>query len=161
MLHTSHKFNIVVNLFFKSGIKITHFMNTSELVYEGDLRCLLEHCYSGTKIITDAPLDNQGKAQSFSPTDLLATSLAACMMTIMGIEARKMNHNISGSTIAIRKIMAANPRRVCEVQLEMVIQSVLPITDEQRSLLEFAAHNCPVAQSLHVDIKQTVNFEYR
>lgn len=136
-------------------------MNTSELVYEGDLRCLLEHCYSGTKIITDAPLDNQGKAQSFSPTDLLATSLAACMMTIMGIEARKMNHDISGSTIAIRKIMAANPRRVCEIQLDIVMHSLLPLSDEQREVLEVAAHNCPVAKSLHPDIKQTVNFEYR
>ncbi len=136
-------------------------MNTSELVYEGDLRCLLEHCYSGTKIITDAPLDNQGKAQSFSPTDMLAASLAACMMTIMGIEAKKLNLDISGSAIAVRKLMAAQPRRVSEIQLDIVIHTQAVLTDTQRRALEYAAHNCPVAKSLHPEIRQNVKFEYR
>jgi uncharacterized OsmC-like protein len=134
-------------------------MNTSELVYEGELRCMLEHCYSGTKIFTDAPLDNQGKAQSFSPTDLVATSLAACMMTIMGIEARKLGVELLGSTISVRKIMAANPRRIAEIQLDINLPAV-GISVEQRAKLEYAAHHCPVALSIHPDIVQKIVFTY-
>ncbi len=133
-------------------------MNTSELEYLGELRNLAKHVYSGTVIHTDAPLDNNGLAQSFSPTDLMATSLAACMMTIMGIEARKIKLELKGTTMEVVKIMASNPRRVAEIQITFTFKT--PIEQEYRQLLEYAAHHCPVAQSVHPDIKQQVVFKY-
>lgn len=133
-------------------------MNTSELEYLGELRNLAKHVYSGTVIHTDAPLDNNGLAQSFSPTDLLATSLAACMMTIMGIEARKLKLDLKGTTLKVVKIMASNPRRVDKVEIVFTFKT--PIEQEYRQLLENAAHHCPVAKSIHPDIKQQVLFKY-
>lgn len=131
-------------------------MATIETVYLGDLRTEATHVQSGTKIITDAPVDNQGKGEAFSPTDLLSASLASCMLTIMGIKARNMNIDIDGTKCSITKIMAANPRRVAEI----VISFKFPknYTDEEQKILENAALTCPVYYSVHEDMKKTVDF---
>jgi putative redox protein len=131
-------------------------MATITSTYLGDLRTEATHLQSGTKIITDAPTDNQGKGEAFSPTDLLAESLASCMLTTMAIIGRGHDINIDGTTCEVTKIMAPNPRRVAEV----VINFKFPkeYDDKDRKILEAAAHGCPVAVSLHPDLKKTVDF---
>jgi len=131
-------------------------MATIETIYLGDLRTEATHVQSGTKIITDAPVDNQGKGEAFSPTDLLSASLASCMLTIMGIKARAGNINIDGATCSITKIMAADPRRVSEI----VINFKFPreYSEKEQQLLERAALTCPVYYSVHEDLKKTVTF---
>lgn len=131
-------------------------MATIETTYLGDLRTEPVHVQSGTHIITDAPLDNQGKGEAFSPTDLMSASLGSCMMTIMGIAARTHSIDIDGTTASITKIMAANPRRVSEI----VVNLKFPHTydDKQKAILEHAALTCPVMLSLHPDLKKTVDF---
>ena len=111
---------------------------------------------SGTKILTDAPTDNQGKGEAFSPTDLLAESLASCMLTTMAIAARTHNINIDGTKCEVTKVMAANPRRVAEVVVSL--QFPERYDDKQKKILEIAAHGCPVAISLHPDLKKTIDF---
>jgi uncharacterized OsmC-like protein len=134
-------------------------MNTSELSYEGELRTIATHVYSGTQIFTDAPIDNFGKAQSFSPTDLVATALGTCMVTIMGIECIKQNWNIDGTKMYIQKKMTINPRRIAEVHIQIDIPGK-NLDLDKRNILEQLALNCPVAKSLHPDIKQEIVFEY-
>jgi putative redox protein len=134
-------------------------MNTSELSYEGELRTIATHVYSGTQIFTDAPIDNFGKAQSFSPTDLVATALGTCMVTIMGIECIKQNWNIDGTKMYIQKKMTINPRRIAEVHIQIDIPGK-NLDLDKRNILEQLALNCPVAKSLHPDIKQEIVFKY-
>jgi len=132
---------------------------TSTVTYLGDLRTEATHLFSGTKIITDAPLDNQGKAEAFSPTDLCATSLASCALTIMGISARNRNMDISGTTAEITKIMAADPRRIAQV----IIKFVMPkkgFSEVQKDVLEAAARSCPVSFSLAEGIQQEMTFAW-
>jgi len=131
-------------------------MATIESTYLGDLRTEATHLQSGTKIITDAPTDNLGKGEAFSPTDLLAESLASCMLTTMAILGGKQGITIDGTTCEVTKIMAANPRRVAEV----VINFKFPkdYDDKDRKILEAAAYGCPVAVSIHPDLKKTVDF---
>jgi putative redox protein len=134
-------------------------MNTSNIIYIGELRTEAEHVRSGVKINTDAPVDNQGKGEFFSPTDLLATSLGLCMVTIMGIAARTHGFNIDGTKIDVTKVMGTNPRRVVEI----IINLHFPHNNysaKERKLIELSAKECPVAQSLHPDLKQNVNFFY-
>lgn len=131
---------------------------TSTITYLGDLRTESTHIQSGEKIITDAPIDNKGKGEAFSPTDLLATSLGNCMLTILGIAARERNINIEGTTCAITKIMAANPRRVSEIHAE--ISFPCSCTDKEKAILEHAAKTCPVFYSLHPDILKLITFTY-
>ncbi|MBX9785170.1 MAG: OsmC family protein [Chitinophagaceae bacterium] len=133
---------------------------TSEIVYKGDLRTLATHLHSGNSIETDAPLDNQGKAERFSPTDLLATSLGCCMVTIMGIKARDMNIDLSGVKIDIQKHMKPDPRRVAGVDVHFYFPSTLVLDDKERTILKNAALSCPVAKSLHPDIEQNVVFNW-
>ncbi len=130
---------------------------TSKVVYEGNLRTRLTHLHSGTQIITDAPLDNQGLAQAFSPTDLVATALGSCMMTIMGIKARDMGLDLTGTEIEITKVMVSNPRRISEVHATLKFPAN-SFTDKDKTILENAARACPVAHSLHPDIKQELVF---
>jgi len=130
---------------------------TSKVVYEGDLRTRLTHIYSGNEIITDAPLDNQGLAQAFSPTDLVASALGSCMMTIMGIKARGMNIDLKGTEIEITKVMASEPRRISEVHATIKFPPN-NFSDKEKTILENAAKTCPVAHSLHPDIKQELVF---
>lgn len=134
-------------------------MATIQTTYLGELRTEATHVYSGNKTITDAPLDNQGKAESFSPTDLLTASLGSCMITIMGIAAREHGINIDGTTCTLTKIMASDPRRVSEIQVDLNFPKG-DYTDREKAILERSALNCPVAKSLHPDLVQKVTFNY-
>lgn len=135
-------------------------MKTSKITYLGNLRTEAVHLKSGKIVITDAPPDNNGKGEAFSPTDLLSTSLGCCMLTIMGIVAERHAIDIKGTTIDITKIMEANPRRVGEI----VVEFLMPpnnYSEKDKQLLENAALTCPVAQSLKAELKQTVKFTYQ
>ena len=134
-------------------------MITIKTIYTGDLQTIATHVRSGRTLVTDAPVDNQGKGENFSPTDLLAASLGSCTMTIIGIAARNHNFSVDGTRMEITKIMAENPRRVAEV----VIDYFFPpnsFSDREKAIIENAARTCPVARSLHTDLKQTLRFNY-
>ena len=134
-------------------------MATIETVYLGDLRTEATHVRSENKLITDAPVDNQGKGEAFSPSDLLATALGSCMLTIMGMAAREQNVSIEGTTCSITKIMASEPRRVSETQIVLNFPAV-DYTEKTKRILERAALTCPVAKSLHPDMLQNVVFNF-
>lgn len=134
-------------------------METIRTTYIGELRTEAQHVQSGTKIITDAPTDNQGRGEAFSPTDLLAASLGSCMLTIMGIVADRHGIDIIGTTIKVTKVMASAPRRVSEVHVEFQMPKN-NYTEKEQKLLEEAAYTCPVAKSLHTEILQKVSFNY-
>ena len=134
-------------------------MEIAEIVYKGGLRCEARHLRSGKVIITDAPPDNQGKGDAFSPTDLMSTSLGLCMVTIMGIAARTHGFDIDGTRMKISKIMAAGPRRVTEVHVEFDMPAIR-YSDKEKHILEQAALTCPVAMSLHPDLVQKVKFNF-
>jgi putative redox protein len=138
---------------------ITLFMKVSKIIYVGNLRTEATHLRSGQTIITDAPPDNNGKGEAFSPTDLMATSLGSCMLTIMGIAAEKHAINIEGTSLDITKIMQNDPRRVSEIIVEFSMPK-RDFTEKEKLILERAAHTCPVALSLNKDLKQTVVFNY-
>ena len=133
-------------------------MTTSTVEYQGNLRTQALHLQSNNKIITDAPTDNHGKGEAFSPTDLLTTSLASCMLTIIGIKAADMDVDLVGTRAEVTKIMAADPRRVSEVQVRIEFQRELD--ERTKKILEAAAFTCPVAKSIHPDIIQDVTFIY-
>ena len=133
---------------------------TSQIIYKGNLRTVATHLQSGTVIETDAPVDNQGKGERFSPTDLVATALGSCMMTIMGIKARDLQINLEGTTIDITKIMAANPRRIGEIKVLINFSDKVKADQKQRTILEKAAMTCPVFESLHADMKKDVEFKW-
>jgi putative redox protein len=134
-------------------------MPTSTLLYKGDLRTELTHLGSGNIVITDAPLDNKGRGEAFSPTDLVATALSSCMVTIMGILAREHGFNIDGTKADITKIMAADPRRISEVHIKLTFPQ-MEYTQKQKTMLRRAAETCPVALSLHPGINQVVEFVF-
>jgi putative redox protein len=133
---------------------------TSTVIYAGELRTVATHLQSGTVIETDAPLDNQGKAQRFSPSDLVATALGSCMMTIMGIKARDMAIDLRGMSISIEKIMKADPRRIGGINLAVDFPDSLQFDEKQKTILERAAHTCPVIYSIHPDIEVKVKFNW-
>lgn len=132
---------------------------TVKTIYKGGLRTEATHLQSGTTILTDAPTDNHGRGEAFSPTDLLVTALGSCMMTIMGIAAQTHNIEIEGTEIHTTKIMSAEPRRVGEVVVEFFLPKK-DYTDKERKILEAAALSCPVAKSLSEHLVQTVKFNY-
>jgi len=131
---------------------------TVKAIYKGDLHTDATHLQSGTTIIMDAPTDNGGKGESFSPTDLLATALSGCILTIMGKSAQVHGFSIDGTEVDVTKVMGTNPRRVIEVVVELNFPS--DYSAKERKFLEAAAAECPVAQSLHPDLKQTLIFNY-
>lgn len=133
---------------------------TSHIKYEGNLRTIATHLQSGTVIETDAPVDNQGKGERFSPTDLVATALGTCMLTIMGIKARDLNINLKGSEIEITKIMATNPRRIGEIKVVIKFSESVQADEKQQIILERAAMTCPVFESLNADMKKNVEFKW-
>ncbi len=135
-------------------------MTKMKTIYKGNLRTEITHEQSGTKIITDAPLDNHGKGESFSPTDLFASSLGSCMLTIMGISAQNYGFNIDGTTIETEKIMGTEPRRVVEIKIVITFPSDNNYTDKEKKIIEMAAKSCPVANSLHPEIKKNIIFKY-
>ncbi|MBL7827534.1 MAG: OsmC family protein [Saprospiraceae bacterium] len=132
---------------------------TSTVTYLGDLRTEATHLLSGVKIITDAPPDNQGRGEAFSPTDLCATSLASCMLTIMGISARNHSLNIDGAHATINKIMASGPRRIARIEIRIVMPKN-GYDEHQQKILETAGRSCPVAFSLAEGIEQVIEFEW-
>lgn len=135
-------------------------MHISRIEYLGDLRTKLTHLKSGNELITDAPLDNQGRGEAFSPTDLVSTALGSCMTTIIGIAAREHGFNIDGTEINISKIMYAEPRRIGEVHVEFNFPDI-KYSDKEKMIIEKSALTCPVANSLHTELKQVITFNYK
>lgn len=134
-------------------------MTTSTSVYKGSLRTENIHTRSGREVITDAPIDNKGKGEAFSPTDLVCTALSSCMLTTMAIVADREQVDITGMKTEVVKIMGANPRKIAEIQVTLSHDG-LTATPEQIDKLKQAAHTCPVALSLHDTVKQTVTFNF-
>ena len=131
---------------------------TLSVAYIGDLRTEATHIRSGQSIITDAPLDNQGKGEAFSPTDLVATALGTCMLTVMGIVAQRYGIDMIGTKANVEKVMGKDPRRIAEVKINIKFGNRIKPDDRVR--LERAAHSCPVGNSLHSDLKEMVEFIY-
>ncbi|MBC7390714.1 MAG: OsmC family protein [Opitutaceae bacterium] len=134
-------------------------MGNFNVIYLGQLRCEATHNASGTKILTDAPVDNHGRGEAFSPTDLVCTALATCVITTIGIWAGKENIELNGTTIDVSKTMQGSPRKIARIDLILNVTGSL-LTENQKSKLEEIAHHCPVAISLHPDIVQNMEFNY-
>lgn len=130
---------------------------TSTIIYLGDLRTECTHLRSGQTIITDAPIDNNGKGEAFSPTDLAATSLGTCMVTVMGIAAQNHDINIKGTRVEITKHMAADPRRISGIDVNVILPPN-DFSNKDKKILEAAGLTCPVALSLHPDVNQNITF---
>ena len=133
---------------------------TSTVIYEGDLRTVANHLQSGTEIETDAPTDNHGKGERFSPTDLVATALGACMATTMGIKTRDMEVDLAGMKLSILKIMASDPRRIAGVNVVFDFPEGQVFDEKTKTILERIAHTCPVMQSIHPDMKVNIEFHW-
>ncbi|NJW51685.1 OsmC family protein [Salinimicrobium oceani] len=131
---------------------------TSKVTYLGELRTSCEHLQSKSSFITDAPVDNQGKGEAFSPTDTVATALASCMLTIIGIKARDLDLQVTGASAEVTKTMAADPRRISGIKV--AINFPTSYDDKERKILERAAKTCPVLYSLHPDIVLDISFHY-
>lgn len=132
---------------------------TSKVTYLGDLRTKSIHIQSGDQIISDAPLDNNGKGEAFSPTDTVANALASCMMTVMGIKARDLNVDLQGSTAEVTKIMNLEPRRIGAI--EVVFEMMGTVDEKNKTLLERTAMTCPVFLSLNTDITKRIKFNWK
>ena len=129
---------------------------TSVVNYLGNLRTESTHISSNDKIVTDAPKDNNGKGEAFSPTDLVASSLSCCILTVMGIVSKKIKYDLTNTKSSVRKIMGDNPRRIAEILVK--IEFSKSADSKTKTIIEKAALNCPVAKSLHPDIKQNISF---
>jgi len=132
---------------------------TSKVTYLGALRTTSTHIKSGSQIISDAPTDNNGKGQAFSPTDTVANALASCMMTIMGIKAQEMNIDLEGSTAEVTKIMKQEPRMIAKIDIIFYMNTVADA--RTKLILERVARTCPVELSLHPDIERTITFHWK
>lgn len=133
-------------------------MPTVLSLYQGNLRCQNTHVQSGTSLITDAPCDNQGKGESFSPTDLVATALGTCMMTIMGIYAKDNGFNLDGMKMEITKKMSITPRRIGRIDIVITMPHHIELTPMQKAALEEIPHTCPVCLSLNPEIEKNISF---
>ena len=133
-------------------------MSRANIVYQNNLRTETEHIASGEKIITDAPVDNNGKGEAFSPTDLVATALGSCMITIMAISANKYDIDVTGTNASVKKIMGSDPRRISEISIDINMNKKIEEIDRKR--LERAALACPVHKSLHPDLEKKIRFIY-
>jgi putative redox protein len=133
-------------------------MSTAKVTYLGNLRTECEHLKSGASFITDAPTDNNGKGEAFSPTDTVATGLASCMITMMGIKAGTLDISLDGTTASVTKTMAANPRRISRIDVEIVMPPNL--SEKFQKILENTARTCPVWYSLHPDIEKVIVFNW-
>lgn len=134
---------------------------TSTVIYEGELRTVAQHNASGTRVETDAPVDNQGKGERFSPSDLVATALGSCMLTIMGMKAKDLNLDLKGTRIDIQKTMKPDPRRISGITLTFHLPPDLHLTEKNRAILQRAADTCPVFFSIHPDIEVQVNYNWQ
>ncbi|HTI93407.1 MAG TPA: OsmC family protein [Puia sp.] len=134
---------------------------TSTVIYEGELHTVARHLQSGTEIETDAPTDNQGRGERFSPTDLVATALAACMATTMGIKSRDLQVDLKGMKMSVLKIMKPDPRRIAGVNISFEFPENLQVDEKQKAILERTAHTCPVMQSIHPDMEVKIEFNWK
>lgn len=134
-------------------------MTKIQTIYTGNLMTEAEHLQSGQKIVTEAPIDNHGKGEHFSPTDLFATALGSCMLTIMGVSAQSYGFSIDGTRIETEKIMAANPRRVAELKLDIYFPRN-DYTEQQMRLIDSSVKTCPVSNSLHPDIIKNITYHF-
>jgi putative redox protein len=133
---------------------------TASIIYQSNLRSLCTHLQSGTEILTDAPSDNQGKGEAFSPTDLVVTALGSCIVTTMAIKCRNMGIDIDGTRIDVNKIMASDPRRIAQIDVTLHMPDH-PYTDKEKKILEHTAMTCPVAISLHRDLVKNITFVWQ
>lgn len=133
---------------------------TAKVIYKGDLRCECTHLQSGSIIETDAPTDNRGKGQRFSPTDTICVGLATCIITTMGIRASDMGFDLSGTEITVMKHMIPNPRRIGKIEIVLKITSATPISEDDKKLLQNIGDNCPVMISLHPDIEKLITYDW-
>lgn len=131
----------------------------SKVVYKGDLRTEAVHISSGNKIVTDAPKDNEGKGEAFSPTDLVATALAGCILTIIGIVAKRLDQNLNGTFAEVEKLMGSKPRSISEIKVTIYFSK--KILKKERAKLERAAKTCPVSLSLNSNVVKVINFVYQ
>lgn len=135
-------------------------MTKMRTTYLGSLRTEIEHIQSGNKVITDAPLDNHGKGEYFSPTDLFASSLGSCMLTIMGLAAQTHGFNIDGTRVEIEKTMGTNPRRVVQIDVDIYFPEGSEYSDREKRFIEAAVNGCPVANSLNPEIVKNITYHY-
>lgn len=131
-----------------------------EIAYLGQLRCSAKHGPSGTQVVTDAPVDNRGRGESFSPTDLVATALGTCMLTLMGIRAQERDWALDGTQVSVKKHMQASPRRIQTLEVEIRVPGGARLSSEAREVLEHAAHTCPVRLSILEAISVPVRFDW-
>lgn len=131
---------------------------TSKVTYTGNLRTSCEHLSSGDTFITDAPIDNNGLGQAFSPTDTVATGLASCMLTMMGIKSKGLEVDLTGALAEVTKHMAADPRRISKVDVDLFLPAA--VSERDRKILENTARTCPVLYSLHPDIEKVITFNW-
>jgi len=132
---------------------------TSKVTYLGDLRTSSVHLQSGAEILSDAPKDNHGRGEAFSPTDTVANALASCMMTVMGIKARDLDVDLTGSTASVTKHMQAEPRKISKI--EVVFEMAISADEKTKTILERTANTCPVHLSLHPDIEKIISFNWK
>ena len=133
---------------------------TATIHYEGNLRCNATHLQSNTQIETDAPTDNRGKGQRFSPTDLVCTALGTCMATTMAIKATGMQIELKGLTVDVKKHMASEPRRISKIDVKVSFPSSLTLDEKDKIILQRTGDNCPVVKSLHPDIVLNIEYQY-
>ena len=133
-------------------------MSTAKVTYLGNLRTECEHLKSGATFITDAPLDNNGKGEAFSPTDTVATGLASCMITMMGIKAASLNISLEGTTAQVTKTMDVNPRRISRIDVEIDVPTKM--SEKFQKIIKNTANTCPVLYSLHPDIEKEIVFHW-
>ena len=133
---------------------------TASIIYHGDLRCQATHLQSGTVIESDAPTDNRGKGEKFSPTDLLCVSLGTCIITTIALKARELSLGVSDTRIEVTKHMLNDPRRVGQIDVIVKFPSSLSVEEKDKTVLERTGNNCPVARSIHPDIKANISYEW-
>ncbi len=133
---------------------------TSQIIYKGQLRTSATHLQSGTVIETDAPTDNQGKGERFSPTDLVAVALGTCMITTMGIKARTMDIELDGTRVEVTKIMVSDPRRIGKIITHLLFPPELNLDEKTKEILERTARTCPVERTLHPDVELDMQFNW-
>ena len=131
---------------------------TSKVTYTGGLRTTCHHVRSGNEFITDAPVDNGGLGEAFSPTDTVATALGSCMLTVMGLKAKGLEVDLQGATVNVTKHMASDPRRIIKIEVNFELPS--SVSEKNRAILERTANTCPVHYSLHPDIEKVVTFNW-
>ena len=133
---------------------------TANLIYKGTLRCEATHLQSGSMIETDAPTDNRGKGERFSPTDLLCVSLGTCIATTMGIKADDMKIDLTGTSVEVTKHMLPDPRRVAKIEVNLKMPSALQLDEKDKTILERTGNNCPVTKSLHPDLEVLITYHW-